>query len=133
VARICTVKLKIGVIHNYVRSLGWDHSENDDWVGIRADEARRAAKLTKEMVGQFWDKQSFGLELPSINGVTMHGNCDLCFLKPTHQIVSLIKEKPGALWWKDGQHAQTSDKTFGSHASAKIGRATFCYQTTRSV
>jgi hypothetical protein len=106
VARICTAKLKIQVIHNYVRSLGWDHSENDDWVGIRADEARRAAKIdrsrtplvtagvTKATVGQFWREQPFDLELPNMNGVTMHGNCDLCFLKPAHQIVSLIKEKP---------------------------------------
>ena len=130
VARICTAKLKIRVIHNYVRSLGWDHSENDDWVGIRADEARRAAKIdrsrtplvtagvTKATVGQFWREQPFDLELPNMNGVTMHGNCDLCFLKPAHQIVSLIKEKPDrALWWiKMEQHAQTSNKTFGNGA-----------------
>ena len=30
----------------------------------------------------------------------MHGNCDLCFLKPAHQIQSLIQEKPSrADWW----------------------------------
>lgn len=139
VARICTAKLKIRVIHNYVRSLGWDHSENDDWVGIRADEARRAAKIdrsrtplvtagvTKATVGQFWREQSFDLELPNMNGVTMHGNCDLCFLKPAHQIVSLIKEKPDrALWWiKMEQHAQTSNKTFGDGARFRKDRPSY--------
>ena len=40
------------------------------------------------------------LELPNINGKTMHGNCDLCYLKGGSQIVSLIAEKPErALWW----------------------------------
>jgi len=82
------------------------------WVGIRADEQRRAAKIprdrtplvtagvTKEMVGEFWRNQSFDLELPNINGVTYHGNCDLCFLKGGSQVLSLIAEKPErAIWW----------------------------------
>ena len=89
VARICTINMKIRVIHHYLKSLGWDHNENMDWVGIRADERRRAAKLdrsrtplvaagvTKEDVGAFWRAQSFDLGLPNNNGVTMHGNCDL--------------------------------------------------------
>jgi hypothetical protein len=35
-----------------------------------------------------------------MNGKTMHGNCDLCFLKGYQQIVSLVKEKPErAVWW----------------------------------
>jgi hypothetical protein len=83
-------------------------------VGIRADEKRRASKIersrtplvtagiTKEMVGDFWKGQSFDLNLPNINGRTMHGNCDLCFLKPTSQILSLIAEKPErAVWWAE--------------------------------
>lgn len=139
VARICTAKLKIRVIHNYVRSLGWEHSENDDWVGIRADEARRAAKLdrsrtplvtagvTKTTVGDFWKAQPFDLELPNMNGVTMHGNCDLCFLKPAHQVLSLIKEKPSrAIWWINMEkHAQTSNKTFGDGARFRKDRPSY--------
>jgi hypothetical protein len=32
----------------------------------------------------------------------MHGNCDLCYLKGGHQIVSLIQEKPSrAIWWAE--------------------------------
>jgi hypothetical protein len=82
-------------------------------VGIRADEQRRAAKIpdkgrlplvsagvTKHDVSAFWKAQPFDLELPNNNGVTMHGNCDLCYLKPTHQVLSLIAEKPDrAIWW----------------------------------
>ena len=54
-----------------------------DWIGMRADEQRRAAKIadksriplvtagvTKETVGDFWRNQSFDLELPNNNGVT---------------------------------------------------------------
>jgi hypothetical protein len=84
-----------------------------DWVGMRADEQRRAAKIadksriplvtagvTKETVGEFWRNQSFDLGLPNHNGVTMHGNCDLCFLKGGAQVLSLITEKPErAIWW----------------------------------
>ena len=90
VARICTAKLKIRAIHAYLKHLGWEHNEYMDWVGIRADEMRRAAKMarertplvtagvTKQTVGEFWKSQPFDLKLPNMNGVTMHGNCELC-------------------------------------------------------
>ena len=75
VKRICTAQLKIRTIHKYVQSLGIHHTENDDWVGIRADEMRRAAKIdrsrtplvsagvTKQTVGDFWKSQPFDLEI----------------------------------------------------------------------
>lgn len=139
VARICTAKLKIRPIHHYLKSLGFDHNENMDWVGIRADEMRRAAKMsrdrtplvvagvTKETVGKFWKKQSFDLGLPNMNGVTMHGNCDLCFLKPAHQIMSLIQEKPErAIWWiKMEAHANSSNKTYGDGAKFRKDRPSY--------
>jgi 3'-phosphoadenosine 5'-phosphosulfate sulfotransferase (PAPS reductase)/FAD synthetase len=113
VTRFCTAELKIRTIHKYLKSLGWDHNETMDWVGMRADEQRRAAKIadksriplvtagiTKEDVGAFWKAQPFDLGLPNMNGVTMHGNCDLCFLKGGAQVLSLISEKPErAIWW----------------------------------
>jgi hypothetical protein len=88
-------------------------AENMSMIGMRADEQRRAAKIqeksriplvtagiTKEDVGAFWRSQSFDLGLPNINGVTYHGNCDLCFLKGASQTLSLIAEKPErAIWW----------------------------------
>lgn len=118
VARFCTVELKVRTIHRYLKSIGW--TEWDSMLGIRADEPRRLAKIvnhdygkheekcaplgqtgiTKEDVGAFWRSQPFDLKLPNQNGVTMHGNCDLCFLKGGAQILSLIAEKPErAVWW----------------------------------
>lgn len=139
VARICTARLKIRAIHAFLKAKGWEHNENMDWVGIRADEMRRAAKMdrgrtplvtdgvTKQIVGEFWKKQPFDLKLPNMNGVTMHGNCDLCFLKPTHQIISLIKEKPErADWWiKAEMSGQTSNKTFGDGGRFRKDRPSY--------
>lgn len=118
VSRFCTVEMKVRAIHRYLKSIGW--TEWDSMLGIRADEPRRLAKIgnqdygkheekhaplgrigvTKETVGEFWRSQPFDLELPNMNGVTMHGNCDLCYLKGAAQIRSLIAEKPErAVWW----------------------------------
>lgn len=119
VARICTMELKIRAMAKYLASINhfpdakYSEIENLSWVGMRADESRRAAKIsdksriplwadgiTKEHVGEFWRNQPFDLKLPNVNGVTMHGNCDLCFLKGGSQIMSLIAEKPErAVWW----------------------------------
>ena len=139
VARICTINMKIRVIHHFLKSLGWQHNENMDWVGIRADEQRRAAKIdrsrtplvaagiTKEDVGKFWKNHPFDLKLPNNNGVTMHGNCDLCFLKPAHQIQSLIQEKPErAIWWMQMEaYANSSNKTYGDGAKFRKDRPSY--------
>lgn len=121
VTRFCTVDLKIKPFANFcTHQLGWD--DWDNMVGIRADEPRRVAKIranpsdgvkginrlmpladagvTRQDIAKFWSQQSFDLALPNINGITYHGNCDLCFLKGSSQILSLIKEKPErAKWW----------------------------------
>lgn len=118
IARFCTVELKVRTIHRYLKSIGIEQADN--MIGIRADEQRRLAKVanndygndwpkvaplgpagvTKEHVGAFWRSQPFDLELPNLNGVTKHGNCDLFFLKGAQQVVSLISEKPErAVWW----------------------------------
>lgn len=121
-ARFCSSELKTRTTHRYLRSLGW--SEWDTMIGIRADEPKRVARFrakphpeTKDEtvcipladagvsaheVGDFWKTHPFDLGMPNINGKTMHGNCDLCFLKPGHQILSLIAENPSrANWWAD--------------------------------
>jgi len=112
--RWCTGVLKIRSIHKYVKSIGWEHSEqnNSDFVGIRYDESRRAAKMNvqktplvtakvvKQDVFDFWQKQSFDLKLPIVNGETVGGNCDLCFLKSLPKVAGLIRQEPErALWW----------------------------------
>jgi 3'-phosphoadenosine 5'-phosphosulfate sulfotransferase (PAPS reductase)/FAD synthetase len=120
VARFCTVELKIQPAIALMRDLGYD--EHDNLIGFRADEPGRVAKIradpsggtagvdrlvplaeagiSKQDVHRFWNAQSFNLELPDSGGKTMHGNCDLCFLKPPAQRLSLIREKPTrAIWW----------------------------------
>lgn len=131
VTRFCTIEMKIRTIANYLLSIGMcekrSHGEYMSWVGIRADEPRRAAKIprdrtplvaagvSKEMVGEFWRNQSFDLELPNINGVTYHGNCDLCFLKGASQTMSLITEKPErAVWWAKMEALALASKPDGA-------------------
>lgn len=116
VARFCTKDLKIIPISAYLMSIGIAQSLAEGHrlsiVGIRADEQRRAAKIephrrplvaagvTKEVVSQFWSEQPFDLALPNVNGVTPHGNCDLCYLKSAGLISSLIEQDPSrADWW----------------------------------
>jgi 3'-phosphoadenosine 5'-phosphosulfate sulfotransferase (PAPS reductase)/FAD synthetase len=139
VARSCTGHLKVRAIDKYMKSIGWKHNENMDWMGIRADEPRRAAKIqkdrvplyiagiTKQDISKFWDEQDFDLGLPNMNGVTMHGNCDLCFLKPTHQIVSLIKEKPSrADWWISIEdHFKNKNTTTDQGSNFRIDRPNY--------
>lgn len=131
VTRFCTIELKIKTIANYLFSIGMcetrSKGEYMSWVGIRADEPRRAAKIprdrtplvtagvSKEMVGEFWRNQPFDLGLPNFNGVTYHGNCDLCFLKGESQARSLIQEKPErAIWWAKMEALALASKPSGA-------------------
>jgi 3'-phosphoadenosine 5'-phosphosulfate sulfotransferase (PAPS reductase)/FAD synthetase len=132
VTRFCTIDLKIRPIGRYLLSLGMaetkTEAENMSMVGMRADEPRRAARiedksriplwssgLTKEDVGAFWRAQPFDLCLPNNNGVTMHGNCDLCFLKGRAQVLSLIAEKPErAVWWARMESLALASKPSGA-------------------
>jgi len=139
VTRFCTIEMKIRAIHKFLKSKGWKHNENMDWVGIRADEPRRVAKIARERlplvtagvsakdVGKFWSEQPFDLGLPNVNGKTLHGNCDLCFLKGAGQTLSLIAEKPErAIWWARMETlVQTSDKTFGDGARFRKDRPSY--------
>lgn len=138
VTRFCTVELKIRTMHKYLRSLGW--ADGDGWnqfVGIRADEQRRVAKIrarpspetvketmcmpladdgvTVETIQAFWEAQPFGLELPTYKGRTLAGNCDLCFLKPAGQVLSLINQKPErATWWARMEALTLASKPSGA-------------------
>ena len=132
VTRFCTIDLKIRPIGRYLLSIGMaetkTEAENMSMIGMRADEQRRAAKIadksriplakagiTKKDVGEFWKTQPFDLELPNMNGVTMHGNCDLCFLKGGAQILSLIAEKPvRPVWWARMESLALASKPSGA-------------------
>ena len=125
VTRFCTIDLKIRVIHKYLRMVGCSTEETpvDILTGIRADEPRRVTKIrnrggTSESkhatmvmpladagigvqdVTDFWAAQDFDLMLTTINGRTLDGNCDLCFLKGAKQIYSLIaSDRSKGEWW----------------------------------
>ncbi len=119
VTRFCTSELKIRTMACFLKQSGLfddcskSELENASWIGLRYDEARRAAKIvdkrriplytagvTVQHISEFWDKQEFNLELPTYKGRTLAGNCDLCFLKPMNQVATLIAEKPErAIWW----------------------------------
>ena len=140
VARGCTASLKIRPMHRLVRTLGW--REWDQMIGIRADEQRRVAKIrarghstesshetmrmplaetgvTVRDVGAFWQAQPFDLELLTVNGRTLEGNCDLCFLKPRGQRLALIKARPEAAeWWIRMESLNLASKPSGARFRA---------------
>ena len=118
--RTCTQTLKVEVINRFMRSKG--HAEWYAALGLRYDEPKRVtdarkggdrniniaplyeSKVTNEDVLNFWSKNYFDLNIPSINGKTVAGNCDLCFLKGTNTIVNLLAEKPElADWWIEAE------------------------------
>lgn len=115
VTRFCTQELKIRVMRDFCRSLGWEKWCNV--IGLRYDEGHRVlkaihsnetrnerwknvmpmakAKATKRDVMAFWNAQPFDLQLKSYEG-----NCDLCFLKAKAKLQALMRENPGmADWW----------------------------------
>ena len=115
--RFCTIELKINTSKRYLKSIGWKRWQNA--VGIRADEPDRLARppkkdcwtpwrplvdagITKDHVDVFWKHQPFKLDLPVINGKTMYGNCDGCFLKSEAQLAMLAREFPEKFeWWEN--------------------------------
>jgi 3'-phosphoadenosine 5'-phosphosulfate sulfotransferase (PAPS reductase)/FAD synthetase len=144
-ARYCSSQMKTRTMHRHLKSIGW--TEWDSFIGIRADEPRRVAKfranphpeskhetvcmplvpanVSSKEVGNFWANQTFDLGLPNMNGKTMHGNCDLCMLKPKSQVLSLIKEKPErALWWMK-QEEEAAKRCHGDGKFFAIDRPSY--------
>ncbi|WP_262405512.1 hypothetical protein [Pseudomonas fluorescens] len=127
-------------MHKFVRCLGW--TKWDQFIGIRADEQRRVAKIrtrghstesaseimcmpladagiTVHDVIDFWQAQPFDLRLLSVNGRTLEGNCDLCFLKPQRQRLALIKARPeAAAWWVRMESLNLASKPSGARFRA---------------
>lgn len=135
VTRYCTAELKIRTMACFLVQTGlfedWTKSDVENlsgWMGLRYDEARRAAKISDKRriplftagvtikdISEFWDKQSFTLELPTYNGRTLAGNCDLCFLKPANQVATLIAEKPQrATWWANMEKLALATRPSGN-------------------
>lgn len=152
VTRFCTIDLKIRIIHKYLRSLGLSTEEApvDMMTGIRADEPRRVVKIrhrksTSESkwatmvmpladagvgvqdVTDFWAGQPFDLMLQTINGRTLEGNCDLCFLKGAKQVYSIIaSDRPKAEWWAHMESSVVSGGKFtGNDARFRSDRPSY--------
>ncbi|MNJ35608.1 Phosphoadenosine phosphosulfate reductase family protein [compost metagenome] len=152
VTRFCTIDLKIKTIHKYLRSLGLSTADHpvDMFTGIRADEPRRVAKIRARgttsqsvhasmglplvdagvgvgEVGAFWARQSFNLNLPSVNGRTLEGNCDCCFLKPRDQVYSIIaSDRSKGEWWaRQEQSVESTGKFAGGGARFRQDRPSY--------
>jgi 3'-phosphoadenosine 5'-phosphosulfate sulfotransferase (PAPS reductase)/FAD synthetase len=131
VTRFCTTTLKIRVMRDFARSIGWEHWTNA--VGLRHDEPRRVARInnqrerwetiaplyeagvTKEDVTAFWQAQAFDLGLATIDGKTPAGNCDLCYLKSAKVIASMLEADPAlADWWIRMEEEARPSKPLGA-------------------
>lgn len=127
-------------MHKFGREFGW--TEWDQFIGTRADEQRRVAKIrarghstesANELmclplvdagvtvcdVTALWQAQPFDLELLIVNGRTLEGNCDLDFLKPLDQRLALIKARPEAAdWWARMEALNLASKASGARFRA---------------
>ena len=126
-SRWCSGQLKVRTMVRYFKDLGAD-LPHPVYVGLRADEPRRAAKLhgkisdgqelycpmyldgkTKNDVFNFWESQEFDLNLQNNNGTTDWGNCDMCFLKGRGKRISIARERPDLTNWWIEQERQYDD------------------------
>jgi 3'-phosphoadenosine 5'-phosphosulfate sulfotransferase (PAPS reductase)/FAD synthetase len=122
--RFCTSELKINTIRRYLKSIHLDIDDDQHWVGIRADEPRRVAKvglsmcplakegITSRDVGKFWESHNFDLGLPKV-GQNKLSNCDLCFMKGDATLISLVQDKPErATWWIEMENKMKKHSKF---------------------
>lgn len=103
--RFCTKQLKIDVTRKFMLSMGY--KKYTCAIGFRADEHERVARrkprwkfvkdwfplydsgITKNQVIEFWKKQPYSLQIPSILG-----NCTLCFQKGKGAILAILRDFP---------------------------------------
>lgn len=124
VTRFCTLELKVRVMRDFAKSIGWRNWVNV--VGLRYDEGHRVlkaidrnaagkdpwrtvmplskARVTVRDVGAFWAAQPFDLGLKPYEG-----NCDLCFLKARAKLTAIMREQPGCSdWWSTQEQSRTA-------------------------
>ena len=133
VSRFCTSELKIRTMNRWAASIGMPRF--DKVLGLRADESHRVFRLrsgsergegdivtplftqgvTKRDVSDWWARQNWGLTLPSVNGTTPLGNCDLCFLKGAATIQGIMRDRPElAQWWIKAEAEARASKPMGA-------------------
>lgn len=138
VTRFCSRELKVRVMRDFCRSLGWTHWKSV--VGLRYDEGHRvmkaldandsgkerwtavmplsSAKVTVRDVAAFWREQPFDLQLESYEG-----NCDLCFLKSRGKLKRLIRDHPHMASWWMAQEEQAAETATGDGANFRQGES----------
>jgi len=125
----CSAELKTKTAKRYLVSRGWKKWTSA--VGFRADEAHRTpfqdtrstgwtplrnANVSRHDVVTFWRSQPFDLSLPSVNGKTIGGNCDGCFLKSEAYLSAFARDMPDrAAWWE--AHEARRKRQFSSRYS----------------
>jgi 3'-phosphoadenosine 5'-phosphosulfate sulfotransferase (PAPS reductase)/FAD synthetase len=144
VTRFCTVELKIRVMRDFARSVGFERWNNI--VGLRYDEGMRVmkalarndegrerfqavmpmakAKATKRgHVLPFWlgeNADPINLTHPLPQGFDLgirdhEGNCDLCFLKSKAKLAAIMRENPGSAdWWIEQEETVGASKPSGA-------------------
>lgn len=101
----CTRVLKLDVIYDYTKSIGWAKNTFDVAIGIRVDELDRvssaaaanrivyplisACPSTKPNINTWWAAQPFRLQLKGYQG-----NCKWCWKKSFRKHLTLISESP---------------------------------------
>ncbi len=127
----CSAELKTKTSKRYLVSLGWKQWRSA--IGFRADEAHRTpfvdnratgwtplrdAGVSRHDVAAFWRSQPFDLHLPIINGKTIGGNCDGCFLKSEAFLSALSRDMPDRhAWW------ETQETKYSYQFSSRYSRA----------
>ena len=137
--RFCTQEMKVNVMKRFMVQKGY--KEWNNVIGLRYDEPRRVAKqkganesgknkweslmplydarLTLQDVSKFWKDAEFDLSLPSFDGKTLAGNCDMCFLKGKRTLIALAKERPDlADWWIEQEQKVFTSRTTGESSTA---------------
>lgn len=82
-------------------------------------------------ITSFWAAQTFDLMLPTINGRTLEGNCDCCFLKGVKQVYSIIASDRGQPvrkgdWWARQEREVVSTGEFtGDGARFRFDRPSY--------
>lgn len=127
----CSAELKTKTAKRYLVSLGWRRWTTA--IGFRADEGHREPfkcnrssswtplrenGISRKCVAAFWQKQPFDLALPSVNGKTIGGNCDGCFLKSEAFLSALSRDMPLRHAWWEG-HESRINRTFSSRYSRR--------------
>lgn len=132
--RWCTDYLKVRTLQDFMATNGLVPGQYSEIIGIRADEAHRAARLRererniardiatpliergvrKDDVLAFWEAQPFNLTLPR-----GYGNCDHCpFVGLKNRIARARFDPAGTFWW--AKHEQERRFAMGRESMVEV-------------